>query len=104
MLYRVRWKNYCSDDDTWEPEAHLEDCREVLLSFKKNMAEVKSKKEAEPKKTVVSLSDSQVYIIIVILYSKTIILVYWVLFFYNINTVSVLCKDGFCIQITEVVK
>uniref|UniRef100_A0A671UFW7 M-phase phosphoprotein 8 n=1 Tax=Sparus aurata TaxID=8175 RepID=A0A671UFW7_SPAAU len=45
--------------DTWEPEAHLEDCREVLLSFKKNMAEVKSKKEAEPKKTVVSLSDSQ---------------------------------------------
>ncbi|XP_030283835.1 M-phase phosphoprotein 8 isoform X4 [Sparus aurata] len=52
VLYRVRWKNYCSDDDTWEPEAHLEDCREVLLSFKKNMAEVKSKKEAEPKKTV----------------------------------------------------
>lgn len=54
----------------------MEDCREVLLSFKKNMAEVKAKKEAEPKKTVVSLSDSQVYIIIVILYSKTIILVY----------------------------
>ncbi|XP_073329510.1 M-phase phosphoprotein 8 isoform X2 [Pagrus major] len=52
VLYRVRWKNYCSDDDTWEPEAHLEDCREVLLSFKKNMAEVKAKKEAEPKKTV----------------------------------------------------
>ncbi|XP_036965139.1 M-phase phosphoprotein 8 isoform X3 [Acanthopagrus latus] len=52
VLYRVRWKNYCSDDDTWEPEAHLEDCREVLLSFKKNMAEVKAKKEAEPKKAV----------------------------------------------------
>ncbi|KAK5890020.1 hypothetical protein CesoFtcFv8_013591 [Champsocephalus esox] len=50
VLYRVRWKNYCSDDDTWEPEAHLEDCREVLLAFKKNMAEIKIKKEAESKK------------------------------------------------------
>ncbi|XP_071394678.1 M-phase phosphoprotein 8 isoform X3 [Centroberyx affinis] len=52
VLYRVRWKNYCSDDDTWEPEAHLEDCREVLLAFKKTMAEVKAKKEAEAKKSV----------------------------------------------------
>ncbi|XP_059198196.1 M-phase phosphoprotein 8 isoform X2 [Centropristis striata] len=52
VLYRVRWKNYCSDDDTWEPEAHLEDCREVLLAFKKSMAEIKAKKEAEAKKTV----------------------------------------------------
>lgn len=55
MLYRVRWKNYCSDDDTWEPEAHLEDCHEVLLAFKKYQAELKAKKEAESKKTVVSL-------------------------------------------------
>ncbi|XP_054644000.1 M-phase phosphoprotein 8 isoform X3 [Dunckerocampus dactyliophorus] len=50
VLYRVRWKNYCSDDDTWEPEAHLEDCREVLLAFKKAAADVK--KEAEAKKVV----------------------------------------------------
>lgn len=55
VLYRVRWKNYCSDDDTWEPEAHLEDCREVLLAFKKSLAEAKAKKEAESKKSVVSL-------------------------------------------------
>ncbi|XP_072253561.1 M-phase phosphoprotein 8 isoform X3 [Leuresthes tenuis] len=52
VLYRVRWKNYCSDDDTWEPEAHLEDCREVLLAFKKQQADVKAKKEAESKKSV----------------------------------------------------
>ncbi|XP_074550467.1 M-phase phosphoprotein 8 isoform X2 [Halichoeres trimaculatus] len=52
VLYRVRWKNYCSDDDTWEPEAHLEDCREVLLTFKKNMPDVKAKKETEVKKSV----------------------------------------------------
>ncbi|XP_040004084.1 M-phase phosphoprotein 8 isoform X3 [Xiphias gladius] len=52
VLYRVRWKNYCSDDDTWEPEAHLEDCREVLLAFKKSLADAKAKKEAEAKKSV----------------------------------------------------
>ncbi|XP_061782088.1 M-phase phosphoprotein 8 isoform X2 [Nerophis lumbriciformis] len=50
VLYRVRWKGYCSDDDTWEPEAHLEDCREVLLAFKK--AATDAKKEAEAKKFV----------------------------------------------------
>lgn len=54
VLYRVRWKNYCSDDDTWEPEAHLEDCREVLLAFKNSMADAKVKKEPEAKKTPVS--------------------------------------------------
>lgn len=54
MLYRVRWKNYCSDDDTWEPEAHLEDCHEVLLAFKNSMADAKAKKEQEAKKVTVS--------------------------------------------------
>uniref|UniRef100_A0A8C1GIV8 M-phase phosphoprotein 8 n=1 Tax=Cyprinus carpio TaxID=7962 RepID=A0A8C1GIV8_CYPCA len=45
VLYRVRWKNYSSDDDTWEPEAHLDDCREVLLAYKKALSEMKPKKE-----------------------------------------------------------
>ncbi|XP_077473978.1 M-phase phosphoprotein 8 isoform X1 [Stigmatopora argus] len=53
VLYRVRWKGYCSDDDTWEPEGHLEDCREVLLTFKKAGLEVK--KEAEEKKPLLQL-------------------------------------------------
>ncbi|KAM6978963.1 M-phase phosphoprotein 8 isoform 2-T2 [Tautogolabrus adspersus] len=61
VLYRVRWKNYCSDDDTWEPEAHLEDCREVLLTFKKTMAEIKAKKEAEAKKSVLLPTKSDVF-------------------------------------------
>uniref|UniRef100_H2USR4 M-phase phosphoprotein 8 n=1 Tax=Takifugu rubripes TaxID=31033 RepID=H2USR4_TAKRU len=61
VLYRVRWKNYCSDDDTWEPEAHLEDCREVLLAFKNSMAEAKVKKEPEllPIKSDVFDADSE---------------------------------------------
>ncbi|XP_035265541.1 M-phase phosphoprotein 8-like isoform X1 [Anguilla anguilla] len=45
VLYRVRWKNYTSDEDTWEPEAHLEDCREVLLAYKRKLAESKPKKD-----------------------------------------------------------
>ncbi|XP_077583561.1 M-phase phosphoprotein 8 isoform X4 [Stigmatopora nigra] len=53
VLYRVRWKGYCSDDDTWEPEGHLEDCREVLLAFKKAAVEVK--KETEEKKPLLQL-------------------------------------------------
>ncbi|XP_028991933.1 M-phase phosphoprotein 8 isoform X2 [Betta splendens] len=61
VLYRVRWKNYCSDDDTWEPEAHLEDCREVLLAFKKSLAEAKAKKEAEAKKSVLLPTKSDVF-------------------------------------------
>ncbi|XP_034430968.1 M-phase phosphoprotein 8 isoform X2 [Hippoglossus hippoglossus] len=61
VLYRVRWKNYCSDDDTWEPEAHLEDCREVLLAYKKATVEAKAKKEAEAKKSVKLPSKSDVF-------------------------------------------
>ena len=29
----VRWKNYYSIEDTWEPIAQLENCRENLLDF-----------------------------------------------------------------------
>ncbi|XP_029386014.1 M-phase phosphoprotein 8 isoform X5 [Echeneis naucrates] len=61
VLYRVRWKNYCSDDDTWEPEAHLEDCREVLLAFKKSLADAKAKKEAEAKKSKLLPTKSDVF-------------------------------------------
>ncbi|XP_059820223.1 M-phase phosphoprotein 8 [Hypanus sabinus] len=39
VFYRVHWKGYTSEDDTWEPEAHLEDCTEVLQVFKQKAAE-----------------------------------------------------------------
>ncbi|XP_061579075.1 M-phase phosphoprotein 8 isoform X3 [Cololabis saira] len=58
VLYRVRWKNYCSDDDTWEPEAHLEDCREVLLTFKKHLADAETKKVVKPLPTKSDLFDA----------------------------------------------
>uniref|UniRef100_A0A8C8SA78 M-phase phosphoprotein 8 n=1 Tax=Pelusios castaneus TaxID=367368 RepID=A0A8C8SA78_9SAUR len=43
ILYKVRWKGYTSDDDTWEPEVHLEDCKEVLLEFRKKLVDNKPK-------------------------------------------------------------
>ncbi|NXY85203.1 MPP8 phase, partial [Alcedo cyanopectus] len=43
ILYKVRWKGYSSDDDTWEPEVHLEDCKEVLLEFRKKIVDNKPK-------------------------------------------------------------
>lgn len=43
ILYKVRWKGYTSDDDTWEPEIHLEDCKEVLLEFRKKLVDNKPK-------------------------------------------------------------
>ncbi|XP_019827097.2 M-phase phosphoprotein 8 isoform X1 [Bos indicus] len=43
VLYKVRWKGYTADDDTWEPEIHLEDCKEVLLEFRKKIADNKAK-------------------------------------------------------------
>ncbi|KAG2456611.1 MPP8 phase, partial [Polypterus senegalus] len=43
ITYRVRWKGYASDDDTWEPEEHLEDCKEVLHAFQRKMTETKTR-------------------------------------------------------------
>ncbi|XP_053165659.1 M-phase phosphoprotein 8 isoform X2 [Hemicordylus capensis] len=43
ILYKVRWKGYPPDDDTWEPEAHLEYCKEVLLEFRKRIEDAKPK-------------------------------------------------------------
>ncbi|XP_018105792.1 plectin isoform X1 [Xenopus laevis] len=47
VLYRVRWKGYDSDGDTWEPEAHLDDCKEVLLGFRKKQAEIQKSVKME---------------------------------------------------------
>ncbi|MEE6472762.1 hypothetical protein FKM82_009713 [Ascaphus truei] len=58
VLYRVRWKGYSSEEDTWEPEAHLDECSEVLLAFRRQHAECKPKPvKKEIPKLSLSLSD-----------------------------------------------
>lgn len=34
ILYKVRWKSYDSDDDTWESESDLQ-CPDILKEYKK---------------------------------------------------------------------
>ena len=33
LEYLVRWKGYDEDNDTWEPEKHLENAREKVAEF-----------------------------------------------------------------------
>ncbi|KAI0639158.1 hypothetical protein C8Q77DRAFT_1079774 [Trametes polyzona] len=35
--YRVKWANYDSSEETWEPEENLENCRRLLSSFWRNV-------------------------------------------------------------------
>jgi len=32
--YLVRWKGFTSDEDTWEPEAHLRNCPDILSAYR----------------------------------------------------------------------
>merc|ERR1719186_2043535 len=33
--FRVKWKGYGDDMNTWEPEANLVDCKEMLQAYKR---------------------------------------------------------------------
>ncbi len=35
-LYRVRWKGHSEEDDTWEPEEHLQGSRNLLAKFRRS--------------------------------------------------------------------
>jgi len=33
--YLIRWKNYSSGDDSWEPESHIKNADDILTTYKK---------------------------------------------------------------------
>ena len=33
-MYRVRWKGFGPEEDTWEPKSNLITCEELLVRFK----------------------------------------------------------------------
>jgi hypothetical protein len=35
LWFLIRWKGYTENDDTWEPETHLSNCRQLLQNYKK---------------------------------------------------------------------
>lgn len=35
----MKWKNYSSADNTWEPEENVDDCDQLLEEFERNRAE-----------------------------------------------------------------
>ncbi len=34
LWFLIRWRGYTKDVDTWEPEAHLSNCRQLLQNYK----------------------------------------------------------------------
>ena len=46
-LYKVRWKNFEPEHDTWEPIEHLASCGEELREFRANQKKEKLRKRQE---------------------------------------------------------
>ena len=38
--YLVKWNDYSSDENTWEPESNLRGCKEMIVEFEKKMAKM----------------------------------------------------------------
>ncbi|EJD04314.1 uncharacterized protein FOMMEDRAFT_167526 [Fomitiporia mediterranea MF3/22] len=54
--YRVKWFDYTSDDDTWEPEENVAECTRLLKNFWKEVGK-HNKKKPGPQGTEYSASD-----------------------------------------------
>lgn len=48
-LYKIKWKGYDSDQCTWEPEANLASCREMLQKFNANLKKSQPEPTSKPK-------------------------------------------------------
>ena len=54
LLYKIRWKGYGPDADSWEPEGNLDGCRALLAEYwqekKNDEKEVKQSEQKQKKK------------------------------------------------------
>lgn len=57
-LYHVKWKDYPSDENTWEPPEHLVGCQELLNDFlMENERKEKEKREKKQQKMEKQLAE-----------------------------------------------
>ena len=38
VLYEIKWKNWASKDNTWEPVENLSHCKKMVADFEKEQA------------------------------------------------------------------
>lgn len=57
LFYRVRWENYSSKDDTWQPKDSL-NCSELLKEYHDNINETILKREEEKLQSKLKAKDS----------------------------------------------
>ena len=49
-MYKVRWKGYGPEEDTWEPIENLESCLDIVEEYTNRLAEMARKRAEERKK------------------------------------------------------
>ena len=55
-MYKVRWKGYGSEDDTWEPIENLTSCLDMIEDYDEKQNEVAMKRAEERRLKMVSCS------------------------------------------------
>ena len=49
-MYKVRWKGYGPEEDTWEPIDNLESCLDVVEEYNQRQSELARKRAEERRK------------------------------------------------------